>query len=237
MKDCEHVLGYFVEALVREETYEFTRDKFLRVIMNFCNEQVIDVDADVLFDILHSAHVVVSFGSEFRFKFTSWLFYFAAHRMHHDNRFSEFMLANMRYARSPEVIEFYTGVDRQRRDAVKILTKDVRGGISAIRSKCGLPTNLNPLTLLEWKASPENLQRMQDELRDGVADSNLPAQIKDRYADRDYNRSLPYCQSIREVLTGHTMHSLMLSISAASRALRNSDYVVAPEKHKSPQGN
>lgn len=79
--------------------------------------------------------------------------------------------------------------------------------------------------MLEWEPSGTNLEKMEEELNSGVKESNFPSVIKDRYADRDYNRTAPYCQSVREILTGHSMQSLMFSISAASRALRNSDYV------------
>ncbi len=225
MKDCEHALGYFVETLIRDERYTFTRDDFLSKVRGFCIDQVISVNADVLFDILYDAHIVVPFGSEYGFKFTSWLYYFAAHRMHHDSAFSEFILSEMRYSRFPEIVEFYTGIDRQREDAVRVLASDLRHGVAVVHERCGLPRELNPLQLLQWQASPETMDKMQAELRDGVAESNLPSVIKDRYADKDYNRSRPYCQSVRDVLTGHSMISLMLSVSAAARALRNSDYV------------
>lgn len=94
-----------------------------------------------------------------------------------------------------------------------------------MKKKCGLPTDLNPLPLLKWHATTETLEKMHSELRDGVAESNLPPIIKDRYADRNYDRSRPYSQTIRDILSGHSMASLMLSLSAAARALRNSDYV------------
>jgi len=145
--------------------------------------------------------------------------------MHHDRSFTDFILADMHYSRFPEVMEFYTGIDRQREDAVRILERDVRRGVATVKEKCGLPTDLNPLPLLKWNTTPEVLEKMHSELRDGVAESNLPALIKDRYADRNYDRSRPYSQTIRDILSGHSMASLMLSLSAASRALRNSDYV------------
>lgn len=225
MKDCEYVLGYFSEKLIRENKFSFIREHFLDVLGGFCKEQIIEVDVHVLFDILYSARILVSFGSQYCFKFTSWLYYFAAHRMHHNQPFADFILSNMQYARFPEMMEFYTGVDRQRGDAVRVLTNDLRRGIAAVQKRCNLPEDLNPYPFLEWQSSPESLERMQTELRDGVAASNLPDVIKDRYADRDYDRSRPYHQFVREILTGHTMLSLMLTISAASRALRNSDYV------------
>lgn len=225
MKDCEHVLGYFAEILIKNDQYVFSREKFLDLLSSFCTDQVIDIDVSVLFDILYDARILVSFGSQYCLKFTYWLYYFAAHRMHHDRNFAEFILSDQRYARFPEIVEFYTGIDRQREDAVNILARDLSLGIKAVHERCGLPDSLNPYPTLEWRPSKNGFQKMEAELRDGVEASNLPDVIKDRYADRDYDRTRPYHQSVRDILTGHTMSSLMLSISAASRALRNSDYV------------
>ncbi len=207
MKDCEHALGYFVETLIRKDEYTFTIESFLQTIRNFCEKQVIAVDADILFDLLYYAHILVPFGSDYCFKFTSWLYYFVAHRMHHYPDFAEFILSDMRYIRFPEVMEFYTGIDRQREDAVRILAKDLRTGVATVQKKCGLPKDLNPLPFLEWQPSPENLEKMHSELRDGVAASNLPDVIKDRYADRDYDRSRPYSQYVPIVLC----HSKLLA--------------------------
>lgn len=231
MKDCEHVLGYFAEILIKKDQYIFSRDFFLDLLYSFCTDQVIDIDVAVLFDILYDARIIVPFGSQYCLKFTYWLYYFAAHRMHHDHNFAELILSDQRYARFPEIVEFYTGIDRQREDAVNTLARDLSFGIEAAREKCGLPDKLNPYPALKWRPSENGFQKMEAELRDGVEASNLPDVIKDRYADRNYDRTRPYHQSVRDILTGHTMSSLMLSISAASRALRNSDYV-NPEHRK-----
>lgn len=54
-----------------------------------------------------------------------WLYYFAAHRMHHDPTFAAFILSDRRYAAYPELIEFYAGIDRRRSDAVACMTTDL----------------------------------------------------------------------------------------------------------------
>lgn len=230
MKDCEHALGYFVENLIKSNPnqnnfYTFTKEHFISTIKKFCKTQVIAIDSEILFNILHESYILILSGSECRFRFTAWLYYFAAHRMHHDKEFANFILSDMQYIRFPEIIEFYTGVDRRREDAVKVLAMDVLKCVADVREKWNLTIDLNLLPKLEWQPSPEGLEMMQAEIKDGIADSNLPAIVKDRYEDRGYSPSRPYDQSIREVIANDTVYSLMLITSAASRALRNSDYV------------
>jgi len=217
-KDCEFVLGYFCETMIRKNIYFFSRECFIETLRAFCKKRVMDLDVQIVFDILYANHILVQIGSRFCFKFTYWIYYFAAQRMHHDQGFAEFIYADMNYARFPEVIEFYTGIDRRREDALKILIKDLKRGNATVQNKCGLPDEINPYKFIQWKPSPEMLEQMQNELRDGVSASNLPAAIKDQYADRKYDRQRPYYQEVRDILTGDSFLSVMLSMKAAARA-------------------
>lgn len=225
LKDCEFVLGYFCETLIRSGTYSFTRDKFLLEIRQCCESRLIDLETHVVFDVLFRNNIIVLRGNLFYFKFSYWILYFSALRMHHDNQFAEFILQNNRYAQNPEIIEFYTGFDRRREDALKILQKDLRGCIEAIKEMCGLPEELNPYKYAQWEASDEMQSKMHKEIVDGVKESNLPAAIKDQYADRTYDQAKPYNQDIAAVLSEHSFHRMIQTMKAASRALRNSDYV------------
>jgi predicted MPP superfamily phosphohydrolase len=225
MKDCEFVLGYFCEILLRSNEFFFSRENFIYALNGFCRKCVMALDVERVFDVLFKNHIIVSFGSYFCFKFTYWIYYFLAQRMHHDDEFTKFIYLNMHYARFPEVIEFYTGIDRRREDALNVLIVDLQRGNSAVQKMCGLPDDINPYKFIQWKPAPRELEMMQDEVRNGVSSSNLPETIKDRYADKDYDKRCPYHQDVRNILAGDSLISLMLSMKAAARALRNSDYV------------
>lgn len=228
LKDCEYVLGYFCETLIREGNYEFTRDKFLIETQRCCQERYIDLETHVVFDVLSVNNIIVKRGSFFYFKFSYWIFYFAAQRMHHDQDFANYIFENMRYAQHPEFIEFYTGIDRKREDALKILIKDIKACIESSKSKCGLPEGLNPYEFATWKPSPESEAQMHKVIANGVLESTLPAAIKDQFADRTYDKTKPYNQKIANLLTEHSFTTMMHTMIAGARALRNSDYV-SPE--------
>ena len=59
LKDCEYVLGYFCETLIREGNYEFTRDKFLIETQRCCQERYIDLETHVVFDVLSVNNILV----------------------------------------------------------------------------------------------------------------------------------------------------------------------------------
>jgi hypothetical protein len=225
LKDCEYVLGYFCETMFREEKYTFTRREFLARLQSFCKEKVIDLDVEVVFDVLHLNNILVEREGSFCFRFSYWIFYFTAQRMHHDEKFANFILENMLlYASFPEILEFYTGIDRRREDALKILIKDLQSINSAIDEKLGLPKELNPYKFAQWKPSLEGLEKVQNELTDGVMKSHLPDSVKDQYADRNYDKTRPYHQEIQNILIDYSMATLLNVTTVGARALRNSDY-------------
>ncbi|MEM9481477.1 MAG: hypothetical protein AAGA58_17645, partial [Verrucomicrobiota bacterium] len=222
----------FCETLMRESVDVFSREQFNSRIHNFCRERLIDLEVHVVFDVLYQGRILAQIGDRYCFRFNYWIFYFAAQRMHDSQDFANWIYSNMRYAQYPEVLEFYTGIDRRRSDALKMLTSDLREIRSKVESKCGLPDKFNPFRYMEWRPSPKDLERMNKEVQDGVSGSKLPTAVKDEFADRTYDPTRPYVQELREILSEHSVVYLMRTLSAAARALRNSDYVDPNEKRE-----
>lgn len=225
LKDCEFVLGYLCEKLIRDNSYVFSRDTFLKTLQECCKERFIELEVHVVFDVLHTNNIIVSRGYYFSFKFAYWIQYFAAQRMHHEPNFAEYIFENFRYASTPEIIEFYTGIDRRRDDALKVLIKDIRETCNVVENKCGFPDDMNPYKYAQWVKTEAGMQQMQEYLATGIRESALPTVIKDRYEDQFYNPSKAYDQEIRAVLREYSFHNMMGMMRAGSRALRNSDYV------------
>lgn len=228
LKDCEFVLGYFCQQLIERDRYHFSRPQFLSEIQSFCLQQLIDLEIHVVFDVLYANNIIVSIGSQFGFKFSYWILYFAAQRMHHDSAFATYVLSDIRYAQYPEIIEFYTGIDRKKDDALKLITSDLLSAVQAVKRTCGLADDFNPYRLDIWKATTAGEEAMQKAVAEGVKESALPDEIKDKFADATYDHSRPYNQNFEKFLKEYTVASLFKLIQAAARALRNSDYA-SPE--------
>jgi len=232
LKDCEYVLGYFCETMLKESNYVFSREHFLNVLTKHCRERLIDLEVQVVFDVLFANNILVTRDGLFAFRMAYWVYYFAAQRMRHDEAFAAYIFQDMRYAAYPEIIEFYTGIDRQRSDALEVLLDDLTKSCDEVQTKCGFPEDMNPYRFAEWKASPLLVEKMQIELNEGVRESNLPAEIKDQYVDRHYDRVRPYDQSVRRVLAEFSLVYLMGVMKASAKALRNSDYAEPAIKQK-----
>lgn len=224
VKDCEYVLGRFCENMIRNSVYDFSRDSFLKEIESFCSEKLIDLEVSVVFDILFANSILIKRESHFTFRASYWVFYFAAKRMHSNKEFCDYIFLEKKYVSFPEIVEFYTGIDRNRTEALEILIKDIKETCDTVENKIGLPKELNPLKLAEWKPNEEFIAKMQEEIGEDVRNSKLPESIKDQHADIHYNQLRPYDQSIQNIFEEYSLAVLMQKIKACSRALRNSDY-------------
>ncbi|GHS98585.1 hypothetical protein FACS189421_07450 [Bacteroidia bacterium] len=225
VKDCEYVLGRFCEKLIRSDNYTFTRKYFVDELNLFCKEKLIDLEVEVVFDVLFANNIIAHNETAF-FRSSFWIFYFAAKRMHSDKDFSDYIFNSKKYLNFPEIIEFYTGIDRNRSDALSILKNDIKQTCDLVFTKIGMPDNINPFLHAHWKPTEEHIEKMQAEIGENVLNSRLPDDVKDRYADKNYNQIKPYNQQIiiQTIFEEYSLHNLMQEIKATSRALRNSDY-------------
>jgi len=224
LKDTEFILGYLCEHMLKENNYYFSRESFLKILNDFCTERKIDLDIDIVFDVLYINNIIIGRNQQYCFKFSYWIFYFAAQRMHQNESFAKYILNDMNYASYPELIEFYTGIDRRRNDALEMIIKDLSNTRKQVEEKCGFPTEFNIYTTAQWKPSVEHIEHMQKEVADEVLDSKLPDVVKDQYADKIYDRVRPQNQEVHKILEEYSLLRLMKGVNAASRALRNSDY-------------
>lgn len=225
LKDTEYVLGRFCEWMIRNETYEFTRGKFVQDLKGFCQEKLIDLEVEVVFDVLLINNILIQRGTDFVFRSAFWVYYFGAKRMHHDSSFRDYVFESKRYVGFPEIIEFYTGIDRRRDDALKLLVDDLHQVRKTVQNKVNLPGAITVFDQIQWKPSEEQIENAKAEISESVVNSGLPETIKDQHADATYNQIRPYNQTIQTFFEEYSLYNLFQNLRASSRALRNSDYV------------
>jgi hypothetical protein len=224
LKDCEYVLGRYCELMLRKEIYSFDKDEFIKTLKEFCTEKLFDLDIDVVFEVLNNNNIIVFDYGKYKFKSTFWIYYFGAKRMHNDSSFKDFIFKSEKYSAYPEIIEFYTGIDRNSDDALTILLKDITKTKNSVEEKLGIKGDINPLKNAKWHPSEKEIDKIQNEIGENVLPSNLPDTVKDQFLDKTYNQIRPYNQSIQKLFEDYSLHNLMQQIKASSTALRNSDY-------------
>ncbi len=175
--------------------------------------------------IVTKNNILIMKNENYIFKSSFWIYYFAAKRMHINVEFTKYIFESKIYISSPEIIEFYTGIDRNRDDALKLLTNDMSLTRSLVEAKVGLPNDMDIFSHIKWRPSEDQIEKVQSELSENVINSTLPDSIKDQHSDRNYNQIAPYNQNIQTFLEEYSLYNLIQNVRACSRALRNSDYV------------
>lgn len=226
VKDCEFALGYFCEGMIRNELYYFSNKEFIDIISAFCKKQKITVDVGYLFDILLKNQIICQYDTDtFEFRFTFWVYYFAAMRMTKSKDFANFILEDANYAHYPEVLEFYTGSDRTRNDAASVILKDINKVIENVNNKVGFEDRLNPFKKIKVNLSDEQVSKAINQLDESLKKSKLPNNIKDALDDQNYNPAKPYHQDVNKVWEFYSVNYLQEIIEITSKTLRNSDYI------------
>ncbi len=230
VKDCEFCLGYFCTQIIDNEYYVFSRDSFYTTIREFCNKKRTQININQLFDILCYNRIIIEENGQYTFRFTFWVYYFIASWMHVDSVYAEKMLTNQKYQRYPEVLEFYTGKDRKRLDAVLKVTEDLKVATKTVQQKAGISNDKNPFAFLRFKNDKELNEKIIKEIDVNIQESNLPQSLKDQTVDLSFNPSTAFHQDICKVYSDFSVGYLVNIITIASKVLRNSDHLDANVK-------
>lgn len=224
-KDCDFCMGYFCSELIKRDNHFFKRDFFIEKIRGFCKKMDYDVEVEHLFDILCYNKIIVEDHGLYKFHFTFWVYYFVASWMIANEEYAKDMLEHQKYLHYPEVLEFYTGKDRRRKDAAKTLVQDLSFTSKSVQAKTGIgmKENDDPFAFLRFNQDEQNQDDIINRIESDVQNSNLPQSVKDQAADLSFNPSAAFHQDIFKVYTDFSVGYLVNIIRIGSKVLRNCD--------------
>jgi len=197
----------------------------MTITIPFGNENYNPTNISDLLQVLKENQIMVNLNGLLTFRFTCWIYFFAACRMKISAEFAEFMFNQKHSLYYPEIIEFYTGTDGAREDVVEMIIKDLNNLSKKVHSKVGLKENIDPFADIKWSLNETTSGMTQAQLEENVQKSKLPDEIKEVVADKDYNSIRPYNQTINNFFEEYDVQNLMNLTRSASRALRNSEFI------------
>jgi DNA repair exonuclease SbcCD nuclease subunit len=224
-ENCGFILGYFCEELLKEDKESFSESHFLNLTKLFCENHHNITNVNDLLQILKNNQIIVNFNGTLRFRFSYWIYYFAALRMKDSEEFKSYMLGDKHSLYYPEVIEFYTGIDGRSEDIVKMLITDLGTLSKKVHTKLEITGDINPYKDIKWALNETVKGMTQEQLEQNIKESGVSEEIKDIVADKNYNSVKPYTQTISNYLEEYDVKNLMALIKSSSRALRNSEFV------------
>ena len=224
-KDCEQILGAFCEYLLKNTVFSFKKDLYFNTCAAFCKTKLIEIDYNILWEILVRNKIIIAGDNgDYRFKARFWVCFFAAKRMIYDKDFYDYIFSEKRYTSFPEVVEFYTGINRNETGILTLLAKDLHDTMLRLQKYIGIKGVFNPYEGITWRVRKEEVEQLAKELSARIASSSLPKEIKDQHADESYNHIRPYNQRIEDFLHQSSFLVYINQVKSLSRALRNSDY-------------
>lgn len=223
--NCSFIMGNFCEYLLRNDKESFNEEEFLRVSIPFGEENYNPTNISDLLDVLKNTQIVVNHNGTLRFRFSYWIYFFAAGRMKISNDFADYMFDKKHSLYYPEIIEFYSGTDGAREDVAIKLISELEQLSKNVHCKIGLKEDLDPFTDIKWSLNETIKGMTQEQLETKVKNSRLPDEIKDVIADKNYDSIKPYHQTIHTFLEDYDVKNLMELTRSASRALRNSEFI------------
>lgn len=224
-ENCGFIVGYFCEDLLSNNRESFTESEFLNLTKPFCDKHHNTTNVTDLLQILKNNQIIVNLNGLLRFRFSYWVYYFAALRMKDSEKFKTFMLADKHSLYYPEVIEFYTGIDGRSEDIVKMLITDLETLSEKVNTKIGITEDINPYKDIKWALNETVIGMTQEQLEQNIKESGVSNEIKDIVADKNYDSVKPYTQTIHNYFEEYDVKNLMNLIKSSSRALRNSEFV------------
>lgn len=224
-ENCGFIVGYFCEHLLRNNKESFTEEEFYQITKPFCEKEYNPSNVSDLLQVLKNNQIVVGLNGHLVFRFSYWIYYFAAIRMKDSEEFKAFMLNDKHTLYYPEVIEFYTGIDGRSEDVVKMLIDDLSTLSNKVHSKIGLSNDIDPFKDIKWSLNETVKGMTQSQLEENIKQSKVSDEIKDIVADKNYDSIKPYTQTIYNYLEEYDVKNLMELIKSSSRALRNSEFV------------
>lgn len=224
-ENCGFIVGYFCEDLLRNNKESFTESDFLNLTKPFCDQHYNTTNINDLLQVLKNNQIIVNLNGYLRFRFSYWIYYFAALRMKDSEEFKTYMLSDKHSLYYPEIIEFYTGIDGRAEDVVKMLIKDLETLSNTVHSKIGLTEDINPFKDIKWALNETVKGMTQEQLEQNIQESGVSNEIKDIVADKNYDSVKPYTQTIYKYFEQYDVQNLMALVKSSSRALRNSEFV------------
>jgi predicted MPP superfamily phosphohydrolase len=224
-KDTKFALGHFAKKLINEVRLDFTRLELQISITEYCNSKKVDFDIDLLINVLQESGIIVSSAyGRLSFRFSYWVYYFAAFQMHVEPAFYNHMVVGRRYSAYYEVIEFYCGIDRQGDQLIDTIYADLSGLNNEFESRTDLAIHTDYFESLRWEIDAQQIESAKETVKAETERSGLPAPVKHAIADLWYDPAKPYKQEIRVLLDDSSLANCRRVMISAARALRNCDH-------------
>ena len=223
-KDCCNIMGVIAHKLFNKNTDSFDWEEFKSVVSEELPLTYTEGQLRDLLVTLTQSQILVQTESGYKFRFVYWVYYFVAFRMYASDQCFEEMVVQNRHYYNSDIVEFYSAIDPRCDRLVTIVIERMAELVQTVNTNIGRPF-WNPYDGLKWNMNESQKGKTTVQVEAEINASRLPDEIKDSIKDINYDAVKPYNQPIKRLFDEYEVNNLMQLTRAASRALRNSQFV------------
>jgi hypothetical protein len=169
---------------------------------------------------MQDAQIIVPYLNFFEFRFSYWVYFFAAYQMYIDADFYNYMVEHEKCIYMPDIVEFYSGIDPKCDRLVEKIIAELVNLSNDVTTNL-VPEQKDPYSLLKFRQNPELDTKTKEQLEAGIKASKLPSEVKDAMMDSRDDNARPFFQMMNNVLDQYKVRNMMSLARSASRAMRN----------------
>ena len=221
-------MGKLCEYLLRSTSgnrYQrcFTKENYLKATEGLNNNYPEKVRLALL-NAMQDAQIIVQYTDSYEFRFSYWVYFFAAYQMYIDQDFYSYMVEHEKCIYMPDIIEFYSGIDPKCESMVSMITNVLMALSNEVTNNL-VPALKDPYPEIKFRQNPNLDTKTKEQLEEGIRASKLPSDIKDAIMDMRDDNTQPYFQVINTVMDQYKVRNMMSLARSASRALRNGQHI------------
>lgn len=234
--DCCIIMGALCEHLMRHNDGRyymryFTEDEFISATSKIMQRKYTEEARKKLLKSMIDAQVIVNYMGSYEFRFSYWVYYFAAYQMYCSDEFYQYMVDEQKCIFMPDIIEFYSGIDQKCDTLISLIVKTLDETCANVSNSLGVKV-ANPLNTLKCRPNAALDNKTQEQIEEDIRVSQLPRELKDVVADKSYDGIRPYSQAIETVMDKLNVKNMMSLARSASRAFRNSNLIDVELRNK-----
>lgn len=233
--DCCTIMGRLCEELMRSTDGKhyrryFSEEEFVKATASLEDRYPKTMRLKLL-RAMQEAQIIVPYLNLYEFRFSYWVYFFAAYQMYIDKDFYDYMLVSAKCIYMPDIVEFYSGIDPKCDDLIRQIISELRLLSNDVVTNL-VPVMEDPYPHLKFRQNPALETKTKEQLEEGIKASRLPDEIKDVIKEKHDDNTRPYFQMISTVLEQYKVQNLMSLTRSASRALRNGQHISEENRTK-----
>ena len=169
--DCCTIMGRLCEELMRSTDGKhyrryFSEEEFVKATASLEDRYPKTMRLKLL-RAMQEAQIIVPYLNLYEFRFSYWVYFFAAYQMYINKDFYDYMLVSAKCIYMPDIVEFYSGIDPKCDDLIRQIISELRLLSNDVVTNL-VPVMEDPYPHLKFRQNPALETKTKEQLEEGI---------------------------------------------------------------------